>query len=116
MPLTFAVILVIFSGVAWGVGRMENVIIEFYAQNELEAPTVLTELLETKLVHIDKGFGPIRIKRRAASKRYPVMPDTFVVRGRAAAEDIAAISALPFVVKVWLDSPIDHFRCGCNPT
>lgn len=94
---------------------MRNIIIEVYAATEPELTQVLAELRQSELVNLDADYRPIRLRKRQSGKRFEERPDTFVVRGTAAEESIEGISALPYVVNVWPDSQIEHFRCGCDP-
>jgi hypothetical protein len=94
----------------------KKIIIELYARDEEDLNSDLAELSSSGLVNLDRDFKPIKITKRRSDKRFLENPDTFVVRGSAAEENIPAISRLPFVVNVWSDTVIEPFKCGCNPS
>lgn len=94
---------------------MKNIIIELYARDEQELTSALAELNGSGLFEIDEDFKPVKIKKRRSDKVVLENPDTYVVRGRAAEDNIAGISRLRFVAKVWNDTVIAPFKCGCLP-
>jgi serine protease AprX len=92
---------------------MKNLLIELHVETDQELDSVLAELERSSLVELDRNFRPVRISRRRTEREPASAPDTFTVRGRAAEESIARLAGLPFVYRVWNDTPIDHFGI-CN--
>lgn len=90
---------------------MKKVLIEVFANSKDEAQNLMRTLSESKIVSIDIQFAPVPIKRRERKK--DLVSDTYVIRGNILEDLITDLEKLPFVHKVWNDTPIDRF-CNCN--
>ena len=91
---------------------MKKILIELKAKTESEVSVLIEEMNKSKLLEIDFDYKPVPIKRR--KRKLEMADDTFVIRGKALEDDIKKLATLPFIVKIWNDTEIDHFLCKCN--
>ncbi len=86
---------------------MKNILIDLNVHDEGELRTVINELIGTGLVELDTDYEPVRIINKKEDRI------TYVTCGKATEQDVIALEKLPYVYKIWNNSPIYPF-CSCN--